>query len=396
MVRQTRTIKFLILGIALAACVMAKANPRAGGAPGFELKMPLGISADVWAYFVPKDNPLTAAKVELGKQLFFDMRLSADASLSCASCHDPKLAFTDGKVVSDGINGRRGKRNSPTLLNAMFNSGQFWDGRAVTLEEQATQPLINPDEMGNENLAEVVARLQKIPEYQVQFRKVFETPVTPLGIARALAAFERTLVAGDAPFDRFHAGERDAMSDAAKRGLLVFRQRARCNICHTINPSFPFLTDNSFRNTGVAANHGSFESLTRRAVDALKSDTSTTILNWLVAQEGGSELGRFAVTGNSLDIGAFRTPSLRNVELTAPYFHDGSAASLAEVLRYYVKGGNANALRDWELQALELTDDEQKDLIEFLKSLTSTSARTTYDAGLVKKGNESTRTRDQR
>jgi cytochrome c peroxidase len=270
-----------------------------------------------------------------------------------------------------GIGGRRGARNSPSLLNAMFNSGQFWDGRADTLEAQAIQPLINPDEMGNESYAAVVEMLQSTPEYAKQFAEVFGGPVTIDRVGRAIAAYERTLVAGNAPFDRFLAGDRTAMSDAAQRGLFVFRTRASCTRCHTINPAFPFLTDQNYRNTGVAAGNPDFAALTSRAMALARQAASGPALEALGKQAGASELGRFLMTGNSLDIAAFRTPSLRNVELTAPYFHDGSAATLADVVRFYVSGGNENPFRDWELQPLTLSEGEQGDLIEFLKALTS-------------------------
>lgn len=372
MSHNARTIKLLVAALFASALTLA-AQANNATTNSYEINLPSGISAELWAYFVPKNNPMTAAKVELGRQLFFDKRLSVDGTVSCASCHDPELAFADGKRVSEGVAGRRGARNSPSLLNAMFNSAQFWDGRAATLEAQATEPLINPDEMGNQSLSQVTERLAKLPEYAAAFRRVFNTEVTAENLAKAIAAFERTLVAADSPYDRFLAGDREAMSEAARRGLAVFRLRARCNVCHNINPSFPFFTDNSFRNTGVAANHRAFESLAQRA--AQQPDAAAATRKALAAAEGGAELGRFATTGNALDIGAFRTPSLRNVELTAPYFHDGSAATLADVVRYYIKGGNDNGLRDWELQALELTDDEQRDLIEFLKALTSLSAR---------------------
>jgi cytochrome c peroxidase len=377
--KKSKLLKLMIVAsFAFAFTVMARANGLSESTGAYQLKLPLGIPFEVWSYYVPKDNPLTQAKVELGKELFFDKRLSADGSVSCATCHDPNLAFTDGKRVSDGINGRRGRRNSPTILNAMFNSAQFWDGRAETLEAQAVLPLIDADEMGNQSLEEVVAKLQKIPEYSRLFRQAFNTGVTIEALAKAISAFERTLVSGDSPFDRFVAGDRDAMSDAAKRGMLLFRTKGRCNICHNINQSFPFMTDQNFRNTGIAANNSAFDTITGKASAMTQANSSASLLRSLTSQEGGSELGRFVFTGNSLDIGAFRTPSLRNVELTAPYFHDGSAATLAEVIRYYVKGGNEHPLRDWELNALSMTQNEQGDLVEFLKSLTSYDAKSLF------------------
>ena len=313
----------------------------------FYLKVPAGIPGDLWSYFIPKSNPLTPAKVELGRQLFFDQRLSADGSVSCSTCHDPKLGFADGKKTSEGIHGRHGTRNSPTVLNAMFNSTIFWDGRADSLEDQAKQPLINVDEMGNASHEEVVKRVAAIPEYAEQFQRIFGADVTMDALAKAIAAYERTLVSGNAPFDRFLAGERNALSEAAQRGFNLFRGRARCTVCHNVNQSFPFFTDGNYRNTGVAANYPGFDALVRRA-SAAASNGSGAEMTARETPGGQAELGRFVVSGEALDIGAFRTPSLRNVELTAPYFHDGSAATLADVVRYYGKGGNRSANQDWE------------------------------------------------
>lgn len=344
-------------------------------------KLPIGIPTDLWSYFIPKDNPLNPAKVELGRQLFFDKRLSVDGSVSCASCHDPRFAFTDGRRTAEGIHGRRGARNTPTVLNAMFSSTMFWDGRADSLEEQALQPLIDADEMGNLSHEQVVKRLAAFPEYVEQFQAVFGGPVTIDLLAKAIASYERTLVSGNSPFDRFLQGDRSAMSEPAQRGFNLFRTKARCSVCHSVNQSFPFFTDGNYRNTGVAANLAGFGSLSREAMTASFDHSSAgtnrerDVFTILGKQSGKSELGRFLVSGSSVDIGAFRTASLRNVELTAPYFHDGSAATLADVVRYYIRGGNQNAIHDWELQAINLTQAEQNDLIEFLKALTSDDAR---------------------
>jgi cytochrome c peroxidase len=353
--------------------IFVKAGDSPSESQPFDFRLPLGIPRDVWTYFVPKDNPMTAAKVALGRELFFDKRLSADGSISCADCHAPEHAFTDGKPIAEGIGGRRGTRNSPTLLNAMFNTGQFWDGRAESLEAQARLPLVNPDEMGAQTHEQIVTRLRGAADYAGKFERVFGGPVTTDAIAKALAAYERTLVAGNSPFDRYQAGDMNAMSSAARNGMILFRGRARCNVCHTINQGFgayPFLSDGNYRNTGVAAGAAGFAALSRRAMQ-VAGDFKPTRLVDLSRQADSQLLGRFLVTGNTLDIGAFRTPSLRNVELTAPYFHDGSAATLAEVVKFYVKGGNENAFRDWQLEPVDLNEDEQRDLIEFLKALTS-------------------------
>jgi cytochrome c peroxidase len=379
--KRTSAAKLAVIGV-LAALMPAlvRASDSPAGSSSFEIKLPLGIPIDLWTYFVPNDNPITAAKVELGRKLFFDARLSSDGKVSCASCHDPKRAFTDGRKVAEGIGGRLGTRNSPTLLNSMFSTGQFWDGRAETLEEQAKLPLTNMDEMGNQSLDEVVTKIAAVPEYVRGFQQAFGGPVTIDGFAKAVAAFERTLVSGDSPLDRYLAGDLNALSEPARNGLILFRTKARCGVCHVFNQNFaafatfPFFTDGNYRNTGVAANFSGFNGLARRAMAAAR-DESGDALAALSKHERAGELGRFVTTGNTLDVGAFRTPSLRNVELTAPYFHDGSAAKLDDVVRFYVKGGNENPNRDWQLEPVMLTESEQHDLVEFLKALTSYDAR---------------------
>ena len=368
-------LKLLVILVALALPALVRGGDSANESERAGVRMPLGIPGELWSYFVPNGNRMTAAKIELGRQLFFDKRLSSDGTVSCATCHDPALAFTDGKRVAEGIAGKRGTRNSPSLLNAMFNSGQFWDGRATSLEAQALLPLINSNEMGNSSHAEVVGLLQRTPEYAGQFREVFGGNVTVEGIGKAIAAFERTLVSGNAPIDRFIAGDRDAISPAAQRGFALFRGRARCSVCHTVNQAFPFLSDQNYRNTGVATSGPGFEALAARATRAVRSSDPAAALRELSKDTATSELGRFMVSGSPLDIGSFRTPSLRNVELTAPYFHNGSAATLKDVISFYSKGGGDDPRRDWELQPLGLTDREQDDILEFLKSLTSDDAR---------------------
>lgn len=375
-------IKLVVLTFLLGApvLVLAADSNNSNSAPAFEIKLPLGIPQELWAYFVPTDNTMSASKVELGRKLFFEQRLSADGSVSCASCHDPARAFTDGKRVAEGIGGRRGVRNSPTLLNAMFNAGQFWDGRASSLEDQGKMPLTNPDEMGNRSLDEVAARIGAIPEYAKEFQQVFSSAVTIDAIAKAIAAFERTLVSANSPLDRYLAGDFAAMSEEARSGMILFRGKARCGVCHAFNQNFsafttfPFLTDMNYRNTGIAANYDGFNMLARRAMTAAREQADGG-LSEVAKHERAAELGRFLISGNTLDVGAYRTPSLRNVELTAPYFHDGSAPTLEDVVRYYVKGGNQNPNRDWQLEPVALSESEQHDVVQFLKALTSDDAR---------------------
>jgi cytochrome c peroxidase len=286
---------------------------------------------------IPPTNPQTAAKVQLGAQLYFDPRLSADRTISCASCHEPSTAWANHNQTDTGIKGQVGTRNSGTILDAAYMNFQFWDGRATSLEEQALGPIHNPIEMG-ETLENVVHKLNLIPGYLTQFHVVFGTDVTEDGIAKAIAAFERTVVTGPSPYDRYVAGETTALSAAAQRGMAVFSGKGRCVLCH----GGPMLSDQSFHNLGVG--------MSREKPD----------------------MGREAVTKNPQDRGRFKTPTLRNVALTWPYFHDGSARSLDDVLEFYDRGGQPNGNLDSVVRPLRLTDGEQADLKAFLEALTGT------------------------
>ncbi|MFN0084418.1 MAG: cytochrome-c peroxidase [Blastocatellia bacterium] len=368
--RGVRLPRWAIIAAFTAAAFAGLAPGRSAQHQSSTDPIPLGLPADTWDYYVPRDNPMTAAKIELGRKLFFDGRLSADGKVSCATCHKPELAFADGRAVAEGIGGKQGPRNSPTLLNTMFNAGQFWDGRADTLEEQAIQPLTNPLEMGNASYEEVVARLRGIPEYPEEFRRVFGRAISIALVGQALATFERTLIAGDSPFDRFMAGDPAAMRDAAKRGFALFRGKARCSRCHTFNEMMPLFTDFNYHNTGVAAGHPNFERLAKKAYEVVETDRAKEVIDRLAAEPGGQELGRIAFSYQVFDLGAFRTPSLRNIALTAPYFHDGSARTLADVVKFYNDGGRQNINREWDLNSLSLTGEEQMDLVAFLESLT--------------------------
>jgi cytochrome c peroxidase len=328
----------------------------------------VNLPSQVLPPIIPDDNPITKEKVALGRKLYFDKRLSADDTVSCATCHDPKFAFADGKALAEGIKGKKGARNSPTALNAAFYDFQFWDGRAETLEEQAKQPLINPVEMGMKDHDELVKKLRGIKEYSESFEKVFGTREFTIDqIVRAVASFERTLITFNSPFDRFIAGDKDAISESAKRGWKLFNEKARCNNCHGFVESYPFFTDNKFHNVGVGAknigNKG-FEELAKRA------ETEKDIAR-LAHEKGASELGRFLVTKERKDIGAFKTPGLREIALTAPYMHDGSETTLEAVIDFYNKGGEHNRFLDGGIRPLDLSKEEIRDLVEFLKTLTS-------------------------
>ncbi len=339
-----------------------------------ESSWPMGIPRDLWEILIPEDNPLSPEKIELGRKLFFDKRLSQNDTIACATCHDPAHAYAEPKPVAAGINGLKGARNTPTILNAMFNLEQFWDGRAPSLEEQAKMPIINPIEMGMPSHRDLERKLQNLPEYVRHFKKVFGRPVITIdNIVRAIAAFERTQLSGDAPFDAFFfQKDVNAISEAAKRGWQLFRGKARCITCHEFNSSNPFFTDYKYHNIGVAMTNQRFAALARE-VQRLGEIGNLTkqAVDRLALAEGSSELGRFLVTGSLKDIGAFKTPPLRDIALTAPYMHNGSQKTLREVIEFYNKGGEPNPNLDGGIQPLGLTEQEIDDLVAFPQSLTS-------------------------
>lgn len=327
----------------------------------YVLKLPPGVLEPI----IPEDNPLSVEKVALGKTLYFDKRLSVDNTISCAACHDPRLGFADGKKVAEGIQQKKGARNSPTTLNTAFLDAQFWDGRASSLEEQAKGPLVNPVEMGMPSHEALVTKLRKIPEYRRGFQEVFGTEDFTIDhVAKAIASFERTLNTFNSPFDRFIGGDKGAISPSAQRGWELFQGKARCITCHEFNTAYPFFTDNKFHNIGVATKAVNFEALARRA--AVETDVAR-----LASEPGAAELGRYLVTKQPKDIGAFKTPGLREIAHIAPYMHDGSEPTLETMIDFYDKGGVPNPNLDGGMRPLGLTVEEKKDLVEFLKALTS-------------------------
>ena len=300
--------------------------------------LPGGLAA-LPAVPIPADNPQSAAKIELGKKLFFDTRLSLDRASSCATCHSPEKAFADGLPRAKGFKGVTLPRNSPTVLNAAYNSAQFWDGRAATLDEQCKGPLLAPAEMNMLDEKHLVDRLASIPGYRHDFQTIFGGSPSLDSVTRAVAAFERTLVTPDSRFDRYAKGDKSALSDAEKRGLILFIGKAACSECHN-GPNF---TDNKYHNLGIAPAHGNPD-----------------------------DVGRFAVTKNPDDRNAFKTPTLRNIALTAPYMHDGSSATLEEVVDLYDRGGGDAPNKSKLIYKLDLTTQEKADLVAFMKSLSGT------------------------
>jgi cytochrome c peroxidase len=308
-----------------------------------QIRAPLGLPAVPY----PEDNPPTAESIELGRQLYYDASLSVDNTVSCATCHDPGKGFSDANRVSTGVNGKTGVRNSSTVLNAAYYSTQFWDGRAASLEKQSMGPVENPVEMAH-TLTGVERHLNADPLYRAKFEKVFgKGPITYDMVAKCIASFERTIVSGDSAFDRWYYGHDEAaVSDSVKRGFAIFRdtKKGNCAVCHTVDEKSALFTDNKFHNIGVG-----------------------------VKDEQITDLGRFQVTNKDEDRGAFKTPSLRNVALTAPYMHDGSLKTLKEVVDFYIGGTNSNPHLDKEIHTLDhLTGQERQDLQKFLESLTGT------------------------
>jgi cytochrome c peroxidase len=284
---------------------------------------------------IPATNLNYDAKVKLGKQLYFDGRLSSNNAISCAFCHLPTAGFADPKQVSIGVGGKQGGRNSPTVFNTVFNPVQFWDGRVSSLEEQALGPIQNPVEMA-ETHENVVKKLRNIKGYQEQFQEVFGTHVNLQGIVEAIAAYERTVISTNSPFDKFLLGDKTAMTEAAVKGMQLFKGKARCMLCH----NGPNLTDNQFYNLGVPQ------------VGPQKED-----------------LGRYNVTRLEKDKGAFKTPTLRSITETAPYMHDGAFQTLEDVIEFLDNGGGDDSNKSHFMKPLGLTAEEKAELLAFMKAL---------------------------
>ena len=338
--------------------------------PADALQAPAGVDPAVWADSIVPGNEPTAERVALGRKLYFDRVLSKDGTVACATCHDVTRGFTDRRPVSEGIGGKLGRRNSPTTMNASLFDLQFWDGRANNVEHQATMPILNVVEMGDQTEAEVAARVSAVPEYREAFRKAYGRDVAYADIGNAIGAFERTLVFLDAPFDRWLAGDRKAISEDARKGLELFENKARCVGCHPINEANPLGTDREFHNIGVSARDQDFEGLARKALVELAKDDSEERLDELALATDLSQLGRFVVTRNYSDIGSFKSSQLRNIGLTAPYMHDGTLQTLWDVMDHYNKGGETNPYLDGGMEALALTEQEIDQVVAFLFTLT--------------------------
>jgi cytochrome c peroxidase len=327
-----RSALLLAVGVTAVAADTAPAPPRDTLPAVLALTdVPLGLDARP----VPKDNPLTEARVRLGRRLFFDPILSADNTVACASCHRPEHGFSGNAATSRGIGGRLTTRRAPTLFNRAYGASFFWDGREATLEDQALRPIENALEMGS-TVAGALERLRTDKGYKTQFEETFADGATAANLGRALASFERVLLRGDSAVDRFRKkGQHGALTAQERHGFWLYESKGRCWRCHR-GANF---SDEEYHNTGVTWG--------KETADA----------------------GRHAVTKKEADRGKFKTPTLRGVALTAPYMHDGSLASLDDVVEFYNRGGTANPNLDPILAPLGLSKDELRDLVAFLKAL---------------------------
>ena len=355
----------------IAACALLAAGAVAA-------QTPLGLPGVP----VPADNPQTPQKIALGSLLFHDVRFSATGDVACATCHAAEKVFTDSPLsVSEGINKLTGTRNAPTVVNAAYNKTQFWDGRSPSLEDQALHPFLNPVEMALPDHGPILEIIRGDDNYVAMFRDAFgirAANITMDEVTKAIAAFERTQVSGNSPFDRWYFGrESDAISEPARRGFAVFLGNGRCVSCHAIEQDHALFTDHLFHNIGVGINDiqdkvpqlaHAFQVAKNQGMDvdvAVLSDADT------------SHLGRFAVDDQLSSIGGFKTPTLRNIAVTAPYMHDGSMNTLREVVEHYNNGGvtpadgAVNAFLSGGIKPLNLSEQEIDDLVAFMESLTS-------------------------
>ncbi|HFB55480.1 MAG TPA: c-type cytochrome [Hellea balneolensis] len=331
---------------------------------------------------IPQNNPMSDDKIALGKKLFLDAQFSADGKVSCSTCHKLEKAFTDGPLqTSQGFMGKTGTRNAPTVVNAAFNESQFWDGRRADLEGQSMDPPVNPVEGGLPNHEPILDAIRQDSDYEKAFKQVFGKAgedITMTEVSYAIAAFERTIVSGNSGFDQYYyGGNKAAMSPAAIRGLDVFLGQGRCVSCHTIEQDYAIFTDHKFHNLGIGFNRIS-QNIESVAGDLIANERAGhSVDDMVLSDPNASELGRFAINGEWQDIGQFKTPTLRNIAATAPYMHDGSLATLKEVVQFYndtlVPGdkGPANPFQSGGIRPLNLSDEQQKDLVAYLESLTS-------------------------
>lgn len=357
---------------------IATALAAFSGLVGLAAAEPLGLPPTP----IPADNLQTAEKIALGNRLFHDTRFSGDGLVSCATCHGDDKAFTDSPLkTSQGIGKQTGTRNAPTVINSAYFTTLFWDGRAASLEDQSQHPIINPIEMGLPNHEPVLKIVREDASYADAFRKAFGKSgkdITMEEVKKAIASFERTIVSGDSPFDKWYFGhDQNAMSEQAKRGFEVFVGQGRCVSCHVIEQTQALFTDNRFHNIGVGINRIQ-QDVPKLAAEFLKAKAAgASVDKTVLADPKVSDLGRFAVTNAFDEIGAFKTSTLRNIAVTAPYMHDGSLKTLKDVVKHYNDGGKSagdpsvNDYLSGGIRPLNLSDQQVDDLVAFMEALTS-------------------------
>jgi cytochrome c peroxidase len=368
----------------LAAGLMAGAG--AFSDTGLEEETPLGLPPVP----IPENNPQSPEKIALGEKLYMETRFSTTGDVGCFTCHDPEKAFTDSPLkTSEGINKLTGTRNSPTVINSAYMTTQFWDGRSPDLEDQALHPFINPVEHGLENHDPILKIVRKDPEYKKAFKEIFGKEgkeITMREVTMAIAAFERTVISGNSPFDRWYfGGEEDALTEQQKRGFDLFINQGRCVSCHIIEQTQAIFTDNRFHNIGVGINNIQ-DDVPELAGNFLEADMTLSEVDVEVLTDPRtSEIGRFAISHGFDDLGAFKTPTLRNVAVTAPYMHDGSIETLEDVVVHYLNGGVTEAgdpVNDFlsgGIRPLDLEVEQIEDLVAFMEALTSPEFEPTAD-----------------
>ena len=328
---------------------------------------------------IPKSNPPTVEKIKLGRKLYFDRRLSHNNTMSCAMCHIPEQGFGNNELATSvGLEGRSVKRNAPTSFNVAYMKRLFHDGRDTSLETQILGPLLADVEMDNPSMGYLIEEIKGFADYAGLFEAAFDSPPDIRNLGEALASYQRTIISGDAPFDRWRLGrEADGMSASARRGFELFEGKAKCAQCHIVDQASALFTDHQFHNTGIGYRADVLEPARKDPVEVELAPGVKVMVDRKSVNSVGhghiKDLGRMEVTENPADLYLFRTPGLRNIELTAPYMHDGSIRTLEGVVRFYNKGGIANSGLSTLIEPLGLNDQEITDLVDFLGSLTGSN-----------------------
>ena len=344
----------------------------------FVEQSPLGLPS----VSIPQDNPISKEKVQLGRLLFYDRRLSLNDTFSCAICHIPEQGFTSNEIATAvGFEGRSVKRNSPTIYNIAFYSILFQDGREDSLEQQVWSPLLAKNEMANPSIGYVINKIKGIKEYDGLFEQAFAGKgPTMETVGMALASYQRTLNSADSRFDRwYYAGEKDALSDDEIKGFELFTGKARCSSCHLVNEDYALFTDNQMHNTGhgYATSMGIKPEKTKvQLAPGVFVDVDTEIIESVRQKPKENDVGLYEVTQNPYDRWKYRTSSLRNIALTAPYMHDGAFSTLRDVVEFYNVGGVPNELLSPLISPLNLSEQEIDQIVAFLHALTGSNVRT--------------------